>query len=186
MTKNRPDRVVYRAKTKDPMDVLEEYERKMKQYHRQLKRFVKLIAPDEDRHPMRSHIVGRSDRFIGLSTKREDFKHPPEGWRVVSRGDVLMPKRTTAAGKELYKRIEDMGKQTPPDPRSLFDGMPREFHRMDGHGYNVHEPGLEVLGGKVYVVWSIEPDGVDPKLWERVKLSTYYLAVEREEAKTGG
>ncbi|MEU4576166.1 hypothetical protein [Nonomuraea sp. NPDC023979] len=103
---------------------------------------------------------------------RHDGGPVPEGWRI--RGGHLVPHRGTRKGKQIAERLNAI---VYPDPRVL-PGMPK-FARRAGGGPKLLV-GVERIGDAVYARWArpIEEDRIDKALWQRIKLSEYYCAVE--------
>ena len=116
-----------------------------------------------------------SGRIIGLGhTGGDDV---PEGWRVDARTGYLVPRRSTKAGKQIAAVLDGMRR---PDPRAL-PGMPAQVMA----GVHFLTCGLEYMGGALYVRWSrpIPEKLVDSAIWERIKLSEYYAALEAHQAQ---
>lgn len=104
----------------------------------------------------------------------------PTGWRKAERDgmQVIVPDRRRKSGKEISARMEAC--KPPADLRSSLPGMPAHSWTDTG----IYTPALREMDGAVWVIWKAAVPDVDTALWERVKLSTYYAALEAEEAKT--
>lgn len=108
----------------------------------------------------------------------------PAGWKVKgkTRPDVIVPDKRLKAGREAAEILATLAQ---PDPRAdLPGGMP--FFCFGGVG--LLTCGLRDMAGTVWVNWSGEAkafEDVDPEVWERVKLSVYYAALEADEAAGG-
>ncbi|GAA3958327.1 hypothetical protein GCM10023085_45950 [Actinomadura viridis] len=123
-----------------------------------------------------------STRVIGVEHPQDE--DIPEGWRRDrSLPEAIVPALRTSAGRKIDARLATL---TRPDPRKdLPGGMPEVGFDMRRFAY----PGVAKHGDAVYVTWSIDPavsdaDKIDPAVWQRIKLSEYYAALEAEEAKT--
>lgn len=120
--------------------------------------------------------------IIGVEHRQEDGPIP-EGWRRDSRtAGAIVPDRRRAVGKKLGKRLDGL---TMPDLRKIMPGgMPHMVWNLAVN--KLHWPGFEFMGGALYVKWGCDPaqveraETLDLEVWERVKLSEYYAAVERE------
>jgi hypothetical protein len=118
-----------------------------------------------------------TDRDLLGVEHRAEHGPIPEGWRKDSRThDAIVPDRRRKLGKGIAQRFEQLRM---PDPRR-FQGMPGSCIT----GGTWLECGVREMGGALYVWWSqpIPESKVDLDLWERVKLSEYYAAVEAHEA----
>lgn len=116
-------------------------------------------------------LIRQDSLAVGLSAFTRPPGTLPDGMRVDALGH-LVPNKRTAAGKAIARRMEDT-KQVP-HLATLLPGMPaistsRGWFATPGHVATTTE---------VWVTWSHEPDGVDPEVWERAKLSAYYAAQE--------
>lgn len=142
-----------------------------------------------DAKPMVTHSWGM-ERFGGI-TKVDPV---PDGWRIDQQragySPMLVPRRSTKEGKAWLKRIEEL--RSGPNVRASLLGMPGG----GAAGLAYESPGIEIYDDCLYVIWGHDPadldmgwnpqeaaDEVDPKLWERVKLSQYYADKEAREAK---
>jgi hypothetical protein len=106
------------------------------------------------------------------------------GWRREAHSNYMKPALRTKAGKEVAARLKDVAYKPPRKP-----GLP---DTVLGEGF-MGGFALRKQQGKWFGYCTVplgdrEPrntglDGVDPGLWEPVKLSEYFLALEAEEAK---
>lgn len=126
--------------------------------------------------------VRRGRQVIGV---RHDPHEPvPAGWRRDSHDRFMIaPARRTRPGRQIGERLDALEY---PDPmHEMPGGMP--YIAMNAawtrflKAHRIHK-----VDGAVYVVWAadLEPGDashIDPEVWERVKLSAYYAAVEAEQ-----
>lgn len=134
-------------------------------------------------------VLVHGQRIIGVG-HLDEHGPVPDGWRRDrDTADVIVPDRRRAAGKALAARLDAL---TMPDPRRDLPscGMP-EAASSAPRG-RMYWPGMQLLGDAVYVTWGCDPERVeengqvDPAVWERVRLSEYYAAVEATEAAEAG
>jgi len=123
----------------------------------------------------------RPGRFAGLGADGAC----PDGWRYNTRCSCLTPDLRKAAGKAAAKALDAV--RYPGDPRDALAGMPSEL-LVPGRWLTC---GVESMGGALYVTWAADAgalgSAVDLALWQHVRLSEYYAAVERaEEAEAAG
>lgn len=131
--------------------------------------------------PASRNIAMRGDRVTGI--EHPDSEPVPDGWRRDPKlSSSITPFRSRKRGREIAAVLDGL---TRPDPRrGLPGGMPH-VAMAKGRMLFMH-PGLRRVGDAVFVVWSAEPDDgdmrhLDPAIWERIKLSEYYAAVEAAE-----
>jgi hypothetical protein len=112
-----------------------------------------------------------------------DGEDIPVGWKRTKKlAGAIVPDKRRAAGKRAAERLAAL---TAPNPRSKMPGgMPRAC--FAGTGMALMRPGVARHGEAVYVIWSAELEEptatqIDTAIWERVKLSEYYAAVEAAE-----
>ncbi|MFF4777591.1 hypothetical protein ACFY05_32510 [Microtetraspora fusca] len=120
-----------------------------------------------------TYYDGFSNRVVGVAHRGEEV---PPGWRIERKHGYLTPRLSTKEGKALDAQLSELKR---PDPRNQMPGMPRNYM-----GAGVYLTcGLEFYDGALYAIWSEEiPETlVDLTVWEPVKLSAYYAAVERAE-----
>lgn len=122
----------------------------------------------------RTIYVGRWGRVLGV--QRIDDEDAPDGWRVDSRTGHLMPRLASRTGKRIDAQLTAL---IQPDPRDAMPGMPKECIVS----LALLTCGLALMGGALYATWGrpIPEDQVDRGIWERVKLSEYYTAIEDHE-----
>lgn len=129
---------------------------------------------DEHGFGKRRVYIGHSGRVFGIeSVDGEDL---PDGWRIDSRTGYLMPRLAKKAGKQIDGRLAEL---IQPDPRNQMPGMPK-------HSFvslAMLTCGLELIDGALNATWSrpIPDSVVDLAVWEQVKLSDYYRAVEERD-----
>lgn len=107
----------------------------------------------------------------------------PAGWRR-DRGlpEAIVPARRTRQGKAIGARLEEVAAPNP--RRELPGGMPEmAFSRKS---VTLMRPGVERRGDAVFVTWPKEIEEgdagrIDPAVWERMRLSEYWAAVEAEQ-----
>lgn len=114
---------------------------------------------------------GSGSRVVGLA-KVDSI---PEGWRLESKHRLIVPARTTKAGKAVAKDFDAMRVEPNPKRRLAKLGMPTHFFwslRVGTYG--------AVLDGDnvLWVRWSSPVDGVDDTYWQHVPLSQFYAMVE--------
>lgn len=108
----------------------------------------------------------------------------PAGWRRDRQTSMaIVPNRRTKAGAEVGRQLDRL---TMPDPRLiLIGGMPHMVWPDDE--VRTYWPGRRLLDGAVWVTWGCDPEKsgrtvtIDPEVWQRMKLSEYYAAVEAAE-----
>ena len=129
-------------------------------------------------------------RFVTTSgwadTRVAGIEHPegdeiPAGWkRLKDFPSAITPDKRRAAGKRAAERLDAL---PCPNPRKrLPGGMPA----MSFIGHKIAQPGIARHGDAVYVTWSAEleeseANNLDSAVWERIKLSEYYAAKERQD-----
>ncbi|REF00240.1 hypothetical protein [Thermomonospora umbrina] len=125
-----------------------------------------------------------SDGLRGV--KVTGVEHPkdepvPAGWRRDgSLPGAITPDRRRRLGKEVAERLDGLAAPNP--RRDLPGGMPD----VAFSSLRLMRPGVARLGDAVVVTWSAEIDSgdaehIDPAVWERIRLSEYYAAVEAEQ-----
>ncbi|SEN88043.1 hypothetical protein [Nonomuraea pusilla] len=130
---------------------------------------------DEHGFGTRNVYVSHSGRVLGVEhIEGEDV---PDGWRIDSRTGYLMPRLASRKGKAIGASLAEL---TQPDPRDAMPGMPKTMFVS----LALLTCGLALIDGALYATWSrpIPEERVDLTIWERVKLSEYYAAVEAAEA----
>lgn len=128
------------------------------------------------------------NRLVGIE-HREEHGDIPEGWRRDSKTyGAIVPARRSPTGKKIGKRIDAL--PTPSLRAALLGGMPEMAWDLENNF--ICHPGVEQFGDAIYVKWDCDPEKVerdihlDPNIWQRIKLSEYYAAVEaRDEADAG-
>lgn len=128
-------------------------------------------------------MEGREARYNDFHGRVAGFSHRegdpvPFGWRVAEQGNVIVPRLNTKIGRSAAAELALCKR---PDPREQLPGMPREC-LVPGR---LLRCGLRRMQGEVYVTWSapIPEQLVDLDVWERVRLSAYYAAVEAEQER---
>jgi len=128
----------------------------------------------------------RPGHFAGLAIP--DGEKPPAGWRMTAR--YAVPDKRTKAGRQAEAALAAV--KHPGDPLLKLAGMMPDAE--NGNGAFV-SPAVRLLedGTTVYVGWPACPEGrqsflgprgvtVDLDRWERIPLSTYWLAFEAADA----
>ncbi|MEV7006834.1 hypothetical protein [Streptosporangium sp. NPDC051022] len=121
-------------------------------------------------------------RILGIEYPRD--VDPPAGWRRDREiPTAIVPHRRTKTGADIGRRLDQL---TLPDPRrNLPGGMPHMVW-PDNVG-RTYWPGVRLLGDALFVTWGCDPETddhtvtIDLAVWERVRLSAYYLAIEAAE-----
>lgn len=139
---------------------------------------------DELGFPGRQALV-LGQMMLGVAHSIDDGPLPA-GWRwdAKTRG-AIVPDRRTVKGKQIDKRLAEL--TVPGREVVLLGGMPDTVWALEaGHTY---DPGVRLLGDAVYVTWSCTSAQVmrrvrdfDSGMWQQIKLSEYYAAVEAHEA----
>lgn len=106
---------------------------------------------------------------------------PREGWRMVPRSDLWVPAKRTPQGKAIAKQL---------DALTMSTGAVPGFHELisgtkgkDSEQSYITSPTLTVCPPDVYATLPViprPPATPDPELWEPVKLSEYWAAVETQ------
>jgi hypothetical protein len=108
---------------------------------------------------------------------------PAEGWRHDQRAGLRMPALKTPAGRQIAAALDELRR---PQPADGLPGLPLTILNNRGL-YLVHVQQFD--NSSLYARWESEVgdrDGVDLHIWERVKLSDYYLVVEAHENTSAG
>ncbi len=175
------DPSVFRTSNKKVLRVYEDWKKAARKWQEKREILMKELDPTGKRGAMVSRSGGRMV-FLGMEHKND--LEVPLGWRLDREHSILVPRRSTSAGKQIVQRIEDV---CPPlsDPRGTIPGMPHGHLGLgeDKRMYYMH-PGIERHGGWLYAVWGTdEPpiSEIDLKIWKSVKLSAYYALVEKEK-----
>lgn len=131
------------------------------------------------------------DGMTGLTVT--GVEHPrsepvPPGWRRDQKlPSTITPRRSIKAGKAAAAALDEL---TRPDPRKdMPGGMPPIAGAAGAMAFL--RAAIEPLDGAVYVRWPQEISVrdaacIDPTVWERVRLSEYYAACERQDAEQDG
>jgi hypothetical protein len=109
----------------------------------------------------------------------------PDGWLRDRRTEgAIVPDRRRKLGREVAGKFKGL---TMPDLRRLLPGgMPSTVLHLEIS--KRFWPAIKRFDDAVYVVWGCDPeqleraDRINSEVWERVKLSEYYAAVEVHEA----
>lgn len=195
---------VYRSEHPDVLATVERYRTGMKQWHDNSDALLKELG-FTDRNFMVSSGFGQRS-IAGVEYRDGDAV--PVGWRVqAKRGGqkVLAPNLRTKVGQAFGAKLKAC---KPPNlPQTDLPGMPGDH--IDGDTWRT--PALREMDGAIYIQWAtsrrlpeIPADGtareehlgddghrrrvrhsqhVDLSIWEHVKLSAYYAAVERQDAQ---
>lgn len=169
-----PDLVVYRSTHPDVLASIEAYRAAMVTWQAAAAALLTELGFTD-----RGFVVATAFGFRWITgVEYRDGDCIPDGWRRVERGKSqgLVPDKRRKVGKKAHARMEDT--QPPADLRASLPGMPGE-QLIGGASLT---PALREMAGAVWVSWRNEVSGVDPEIWERVKLSEYYALLEAEEA----
>jgi hypothetical protein len=173
-----PDLTVYRSTHPTVLAARDTHKQAVTQWRAEATKLLTELG-----FPGRQWITGTAfgDRWLIGITPRDHIELPPRGWRRarVDGHDVFKPDRRTSGGKAIATRL--IACKPPAEPNVNLPGMPAEIE--DPAHNRVHEPGIREMDGAVWVTWSIAPPArrVDPALWEPIRLSVYYAAVERQQ-----
>ncbi|MCV7083287.1 hypothetical protein H7H37_21145 [Mycolicibacterium insubricum] len=121
-----------------------------------------------------------------------NYRPVPDGWRIDSRKDLLVPSRKTKADRESQANKDFAAAGSIPDAHAYLTGLPTSIHLDD-----------RFLGGTIYpvhyrrgaeCVWAYcggdpdrQPDRsmndtVDESIWQRMKLSVLVALMEEPGA----
>lgn len=125
--------------------------------------------------------MGHGTHVVGLPGDPNSDVYP-DGWRWSPSVEHLIPNLRKKLGKDI---AVEMGKDLT-DPGPDLPGMP-PFHMQ---GFGIHSPAYFLWDGALYVGWGCPLEGfhsiddrhgdkVDLTLWDSIKISTYYVAVEQ-------
>lgn len=200
---------VYRSTRTEVLAAVAKYRAAMKDWHRDAETLLTELG-----FPGRHFIVstGMGQRWIS-GVEYHDDDPIPDGWRLrwFRETAVLVPHRGTNLGRAAAAKVQ--GCPVPNLPQADLPGMPGDRIFDDSR---MRSPGLREMAGAIWISWGatglpeIPADGpereehlgddeqqrrvrladhVDLAIWERVKLSAYYAAVEAQEeaqGKSGG
>lgn len=163
------DLTVYRTTHPDALAAWHTAAEARQVWGEQMKAFL-----DEHGFGDRNVYISHHGRPLGIT--HADGDPVPDGWRIDSRTGHLMPRLATRAGKKIEARL---GELRQPDPRHNMPGMPMECFVSRA----LLTCGMRIIGGALYVEWGrlIPEDLIDLKVWQPVKLSEYYRALEANE-----
>jgi hypothetical protein len=111
----------------------------------------------------------------------------PSGWRHDrDTSNAIVPDKRNREGKTV---AEKLGKLRMPGRGALLVGGLPEM-ALDLDTSRAHWPSIARMDGAIYVRYGCDPEKkergnrIDFQIWERIKLSEYYLAVEAEAQRT--
>ncbi|MEV7014076.1 hypothetical protein [Streptosporangium sp. NPDC051022] len=163
-------KVVYRSAHPDVLKIWGDSDAATQDWQTQVEAFL-------DEHRLTGRNVYFSDASSAiLGVEHNENEEVPPGWRVHRTHGYLVPRLTTKAGKTANTRLDELKR---PDPRDEVPGMPKNCLV----GASFMTCGMQVMGGVLYVTWPrpIPESQVDLAVWEPVKLSEYYAAIEAAE-----
>ncbi|MER7213548.1 hypothetical protein ABT340_41345 [Streptosporangium sp. NPDC000239] len=168
------DKTVYRSTHPDVLKIWDVADTATRDWHAQ----VEMFLAEHDLAGRKVYFSSASSTVLGV--EHVDGEEVPCGWRVHRSQGYLVPRLTTKEGKLLNARLTELKR---PDPRDQVPGMPKNC-LADASFLTC---GMQFMGGALYVTWSkpIPEKQVDSTIWERVKLSEYYAAVEAAEEVAG-
>lgn len=175
------DLSVFRTSRTDLIALHTQWVDEQKSWNAKLHAFKKKHRPSK-KHTDLYTIDSFSGRHIaGFGAQPEDYREPPEGWKVDRKRGLLTPLKKTAKGKAIAAAMEAVVLR---DFRRDLEGLPNgPVMRATDAGMALLHPGIELHGETIYCVWGTnEPPEMDADIWESVKLSEYYAAVEADEA----
>jgi hypothetical protein len=169
------DKVVYKSTHPDVLAHHIRHTERSTAWHHQLKTAIADLGFEGANVWMADNTVAGIVRPRGAEV--------PHGWRWdrTAAEPVIVPARKTAEGKRLGRLLEGL---TRPDVRTQMPGgMPR--HSTAAREIAFLSCGFVQVGGAVFVTWSTEirssdADRIDPAVWERIKLSEFYAAIEAQ------
>lgn len=169
MSGDEPDRTVYRSKRPEVVALWAKFKESAAVFDRAINAFLEAHAPAGAK-AMTVDTWG-AQKLAGITVVGDAGK-PPSGWRLDRKNWILVPFRSTVAGKRVSEALDAV---VLPDVRAELPGMPS----WDLHNIAVRHPGIEIHDGAMYVLWGGgPPEGVDPDIWEPVPLSEYYAVKE--------
>lgn len=155
---------VFKSTAPEVVSSYEDYQRRYLEFHRQLSEF-------DSQWPDHGTLITRFVTTIKFAGLHGDVS-PGPGWRQTKTG-AWVPDRRTREGKALARQVEALRVEK----IGQLKGMPPNAFTA-GHCW---QHGVDVVDSVVWASWGCladEVEGVDTELWERAKLSEYYLAIE--------
>jgi hypothetical protein len=177
--------VVYRATDPAVLEAWDAWAVRRTDWGRRLHEIVESVSPYAAAETG-IFTVSRPSQFAGIgysgSYGRDAIAALKEqGWRLDRKHGVLMPHKSTAPGRAIAKKLDQIGSCPDVD----LPGMPS----MCFSGMSFMYPGIERKdgppGGYLLVLWStptVELEKVDPAVYEQILLSEYYRIKEAETA----
>jgi hypothetical protein len=200
------DLTAYRSTHPDVLAVIEKWRADMDKWHADSAALLTELGFTD-----RSFMVHTSMGHRWISGIEYHADDPvPTGWRVWKDRNgqsILTPHKGRKAGKDAQAKLQTC--KVPNLPQANLPGMPGD--RICNGAWR--SPGLREMAGAVYVTWTADAlpeipasgpareahlgdderqrkivlaNDVDLAIWERLKLSEYYAAVEAAEAASGG
>lgn len=186
------DLIVYRSAHPDVLAAVERYRADYDAWRTRAKDLLRNLG-FEDRTWFVTTAI-HSWHLVGVTD--DGGQEPPSGWRRTVKNDqaVLVPDKRRAYGKHIARQLDECA--PPAGPQTRLPGMPGDHL---GRG-RLFMPGLREMQGAVWVTWGCavpenEADGpgaahqataVDLGVWERVRLSAFYAAIEQQDDEQDG
>lgn len=127
-------------------------------------------------------VLASRDQIVGVFPI--EGQDPPAGWRLSkdARGPVWVPKLNTKIGKKLDAELKEI--QPPLKLMANLPGMPD----VSWKGNHVYAPAMFVFEQAMYLKWTVPPEDeeVDDLIWQRIKLSEWYVAKEQHDEQKDG
>jgi hypothetical protein len=167
-----PDKTVYRTTKPEMVTLWDKWEEAQREWNLKVDGFMKEFAP-KDCAPMVTNSFGT--RVAGITVEGYG-SNLPDGWRLDRKHWTLVPFRKTPRGKQIAKAMDGLVLD---DPRGDLKGMPS----WALIGLSICHPGMQLHNGALYAIWSgagPDTEGVDPSIWEPVKLSEWYALQENK------
>lgn len=144
--------------------------------------YPKRVREYAEQHGMGPHIyyLGSRVRAFEWTGSLDDI---PNGWRHATQEStstvtLIRPNLRSKLGKKIDQELADLGKIP---STSGCPGLPHTvFYRTDGGTSYFESPRLKKIGDTIYARFRAAAVEADTELWEQIKLSEYYLAVENE------
>lgn len=143
--------------------------------------------PKRVREYAERHGMGPSVYYFGSRVHSfewtESLDDIPNGWRhntqeSTSTVTLVTPNLRTKIGKQIRQELDSLGKIP---STSGCPGLPHTVFYKNEAGVSFFEgPRLKKIGDVIYTRFRAAAVEVDEEIWQQIKLSEYYLAVENE------
>jgi hypothetical protein len=156
---------------------LDEGEAEAKRFWRRARSLATRVSPGGTRRAPVIVSTSGVGRMVGLEYVSEDFTKAPDGWHLETRpmATYLRPLRSRRDMNAVIEKMDKVGHLL--DPRAFLPGVERT---------SVQLPGVMKISGRAYIYKSpgqlFGSCDVDEEFWRPIKRSTFYRALEAEEA----